>query len=126
VADKYWTARGGSASDGGAFMFTVKDTGKGDGSKQLICTDKFGRIVSTPKGQKHYRPEEGEIVSEPSAEISILLGEGLAAEEDQALKRQCLERLPDWSYASLVAFCEGLIPRAAGNDAVKTKAIEVY
>ena len=27
IADNYWNARGGSASDGGAFIFTVKDRG---------------------------------------------------------------------------------------------------
>ena len=125
VADKYWNARGGSASDGGSFMFTVKDAGKGDGSKQLICTDKFGRIVSTPKGQKHYRPEEGVTVSEPSAEISELVERGLASQDSGQLKRQCLERLPAWPYASLVELCEALNLRTAENDAAKTRAIDL-
>ena len=125
VADKYWNARGGSASDGGSFMFTVKDAGKGDGSKQLICTDKFGRIVSTPKGQKHYRPEEGVTVSEPSAEIFELVERGLASQDSEQLKRQCLERLPAWPYASLVQLCEALNLRTAENDAAKTRAIDL-
>ena len=125
VADKYWNARGGSATDGGAFMFTVKDAGKGDGSKKLICTDKFGRIVSTPKGQKHYRPTEGVTISEPSTEISELLGKGLAAQDGEPLKRQCLERLAAWPYAALVQLCEDLISRAAENDDAKTKAIDL-
>jgi glutamate synthase domain-containing protein 1/glutamate synthase domain-containing protein 3 len=125
VADKYWNARGGSASDGGSFMFTVKDACKGDGSKQLICTDKFGQIVSTPKGQKHYRPEEGVSVSESSANIFDLVERGLASQDSEQLKRQCLERLPAWSYASLVQLCEALNLRAGKNDADKTKAIDL-
>ncbi|MFH1859939.1 MAG: glutamate synthase [bacterium] len=40
VADKYWNARGGSHTDGGAFIFTLED-------KKLTCTDKFGRLIST-------------------------------------------------------------------------------
>lgn len=44
VADKYWNARGGSSSDGGAFMFNVSPTG--NGSLALACQDKFGRPVS--------------------------------------------------------------------------------
>ncbi|MGD2245596.1 MAG: glutamate synthase [Candidatus Aminicenantes bacterium] len=41
-ADFYWNARGGSYTDGGAFVFTVKE-GK------LTITDKFGRKISTEK-----------------------------------------------------------------------------
>jgi glutamate synthase domain-containing protein 1/glutamate synthase domain-containing protein 3 len=46
IADKYWNARGGSHTDGGAFIFSLKDTKKG---KELICTDKFGKVIQTPK-----------------------------------------------------------------------------
>jgi glutamate synthase domain-containing protein 1/glutamate synthase domain-containing protein 3 len=45
IADKYWNARGGSHTDGGAFIFSLKDTKKG---KELICTDKFGKVIQTP------------------------------------------------------------------------------
>ncbi|HYY91509.1 MAG TPA: glutamate synthase [Candidatus Dormibacteraeota bacterium] len=44
-ADVYWNARGGSYTDGGAFLFTVKDGIRG---KDLVCTDKFGRETSLP------------------------------------------------------------------------------
>jgi glutamate synthase domain-containing protein 3 len=43
MADLYWYARGGSYTDGGAFIFTVEE------SKNLLCTDKFGKIISTNK-----------------------------------------------------------------------------
>ena len=49
VADKYWNARGGSSSDGGAFMFNVSETGKG--KYELLCYDKFGREVAAEKRQ---------------------------------------------------------------------------
>jgi glutamate synthase domain-containing protein 1/glutamate synthase domain-containing protein 3 len=45
-ADAYWNARGGSHTDGGAFLFTVKD---GEMGKELVCTDKFGRETGLPK-----------------------------------------------------------------------------
>ncbi|HXX72191.1 MAG TPA: hypothetical protein VEI80_00730, partial [Candidatus Acidoferrales bacterium] len=45
-ADHYWNARGGSYTDGGAFLFTVDRT---LGTPQLRCLDKFGRLVSSPK-----------------------------------------------------------------------------
>ena len=43
-ADTYWNARGGSYTDGGAFIFTVKD-------QKLTITDKFGKKISTEKEQ---------------------------------------------------------------------------
>ena len=47
IADKYWNARGGSYTDGDAFIFSLKDDGSG--GKQLICSDKFGNVIETPK-----------------------------------------------------------------------------
>ena len=41
-ADFYWNARGGSYTDGGAFVFAVREG-------ELTITDKFGRKISTEK-----------------------------------------------------------------------------
>jgi glutamate synthase domain-containing protein 1/glutamate synthase domain-containing protein 3 len=49
VADKYWNARGGSYTDGGAFIFTIR----GDAKKKLVCTNKFDEVVKTPEYQTH-------------------------------------------------------------------------
>ena len=49
IADKYWNARGGSHADGGAFIFSLKNGENGD--KELICFDKFGKVIQTPKDQ---------------------------------------------------------------------------
>lgn len=46
IADKYWNARGGSYTDGGSFIFSLKDTAEG---MKLTCTDKFGKVIKTPK-----------------------------------------------------------------------------
>ena len=43
-ADKYWNARGGSHTDGGAFIFSIVD---GECGKELICNNKFGEQIST-------------------------------------------------------------------------------
>jgi glutamate synthase domain-containing protein 1/glutamate synthase domain-containing protein 3 len=47
IADKYWNARGGSYTDGGAFIFSLKNVDDGSDKKQLICTDKFGKVIET-------------------------------------------------------------------------------
>lgn len=61
IADRYWNARGGSYTDGGAFMFTVSP----DGS--LTCTNKFGDPVRTPPGQQHHLPVITVAASPPTA-----------------------------------------------------------
>ena len=50
IADKYWNARGGSHTDGGSFIFSLVDDGSG--GKKLICTDKFGKAITTPRDQQ--------------------------------------------------------------------------
>ena len=53
VADKYWNARGGSSSNGGSFIFSIKDDPNSPTGKTLTCEDKFGNPVTTPEGQTH-------------------------------------------------------------------------
>ena len=53
-ADSYWNARGGSHTDGGAFLFTVKD---GDDGKELECADKFGREIILPEQDWMHGPQ---------------------------------------------------------------------
>ena len=47
-ADMYWNARGGSHTDGGAFIFSLFDEKDVPGKKRLICTNKFGTAVTVP------------------------------------------------------------------------------
>ena len=49
IADQYWNARGGSYTDGGAFIFSVKEDAPGH--MNLTCTDKFGRVIDVAKDQ---------------------------------------------------------------------------
>ncbi|MCA9970297.1 MAG: hypothetical protein KC425_08780, partial [Anaerolineales bacterium] len=53
-ADRYWNARGGSHTDGGAFIFSVRPGD--DGAARLACTDKFGRAVQSDASRAPYRP----------------------------------------------------------------------
>ncbi|MBP7734526.1 MAG: glutamate synthase [Spirochaetes bacterium] len=47
VADRYWNARGGSHTDGGAFIFNIAKNS--EGRLRLSCTDKFGKPVAMPR-----------------------------------------------------------------------------
>ncbi|MCX5800156.1 MAG: glutamate synthase [Candidatus Eisenbacteria bacterium] len=55
-ADKYWVARGGSYTDGGAFVLTVS---KSDEGYSLTCRDKFGKLVATPAPGASTRTRSG-------------------------------------------------------------------
>ena len=69
-ADSYWNARGGSFTDGGAFLFTVRD---GKDGKELECADKFGKSIDLP--QQDWLPNAGSSVS-LNASIAIQLEKG--------------------------------------------------
>ncbi len=48
VADRYWNARGGSHTDGGAFSFTIENASSENA--RLSCADKFGKSIKSPGG----------------------------------------------------------------------------
>jgi len=52
LADRYWNARGGSYTDGGAFIFSVQE--KAPGALELTCNDKFGREITVPQDRQPY------------------------------------------------------------------------
>ncbi len=64
-ADMYWNARGGSHTDGGAFIFTLGAEVPGKG-RELVCTNKFGARVSIP-GDGYDRLEDA-AMAEPMPE----------------------------------------------------------
>ncbi|MEW6327559.1 MAG: glutamate synthase [Thermodesulfobacteriota bacterium] len=70
VADKYWNARGGSHTDGGAFIFTLTDDPDNQERKRIVCTDKFGHPIRLPRSRKHCdlslaieAPEDAEVLT---------------------------------------------------------------
>ena len=60
IADMYWNARGGSYTDGGAFMMTLnpKESCKIKNSEnneyELLVNNKFGDVIRTSKDQTHF------------------------------------------------------------------------
>ncbi len=121
VADKYWNARGGSANDGGSFIFTVRDSGRGDGSKELTCTNKFGQAVTVPAHQKQCT-----LAASAGAKVAAA-DKGMAdlAGDIAALKEQWSRKMAAMSFESLLGLCREIEKQAAGSDAFKAKAIEL-
>ena len=111
-ADRYWNARGGSHTDGGAFIFTVK--AKGNGPSKLVCTDKFGRPIRTNAQQKPYDAR-----ATPLRTGTVL--PDVPAGELFAWAKECLS---GWDYGDLLSFL-GALEGAVGKDADTRRAWEV-
>ena len=111
-ADRYWNARGGSHTDGGAFIFSV--TPDGDSAK-MVCTDKFGHEVRVDSSAPPY-PVSGH--SETKADLS------LPELEAPALFDWFKEQIPAWDYYDLKNALEALTGNAI-SDAGRKRSIEV-
>src|SRR6266568_5269387 len=92
-ADVYWNARGGSHTDGGAFVFGLTGTALG---KQLVCTDKFGREISTPPGQTHF--QQGLAPISLNASVTLQLNHLRSASDPMALYQYLLPIMKEGSF----------------------------
>jgi len=118
VADKYWNARGGSSTDGGAFIFTVAPGG--NGHKRLSCTDKFGRAVKLDAGAVRCDLASAEIHVRQSSNGAQ---EKLARGDVEALFTD-VQDLPSWPAGQLRRFCQGVL-HGADNAKSRAAAIEL-
>jgi glutamate synthase domain-containing protein 1/glutamate synthase domain-containing protein 3 len=119
VADKYWNARGGSSSDGGAFIFTVDS---GQNGKTLSCTDKFGRAVRIDGGEIRCDLSETESPKDAPDALKELVNQWLQKGNVDALFTYVLD-LPSWSPGDLQRFCR-LVAQRADNAKSRATAIE--
>jgi len=122
-ADLYWNARGGSHTDGGAFIFDVHVNGTGQAT--LHCRDKFGRSIRPDPAK---RPPDN-LLGDPRGR-SLVQHEGNAQSLIQRdlspldLFDQVRQQLPAWDYDSVHTLLDGL-ERAASNDDDRDRAITV-
>jgi len=124
VADKYWNARGGSHTDGGAFIFSIRERGNGEAGKVLSCTDKFGRGVFAPPDQVSWDHKSKVLPPEEKEALSREVSEEFRSGDVPAFFQSFRGRLPGWSYEIFQAFCQQLGRMAQANDAVKSIVIE--
>ncbi len=121
IADKYWNARGGSHTDGGAFIFTLSDTGEG---RKLTCIDKFGaEVVLSPK--KKHRDRGIEITTPRNkrkmTEISL---DFLEKQDAEGLFAWLSDGLVRWKYNTFGWSLREIARSASGNDGYRATAIK--
>ena len=95
-ADRFWNARGGSHTDGGAFIFSVRP-GKDGAPASLVCTDKFGSEVNVDFSRT------------PAREIATAEAKAVPAVNGDALFELVRKGLPGWDYSELKATLTGML-----------------
>jgi glutamate synthase domain-containing protein 1/glutamate synthase domain-containing protein 3 len=122
VADYYWNARGGSYTDGGSFIFTVRKSSSG--AMELICTDKFGSAIDVPA---HQVPLDG-LGKRPlkTADVDTLkdIVKDLSRDNVGEIFSDVKEVLPQWDYPRIDAFLDILVALSE-KDALKESVIDL-
>jgi glutamate synthase domain-containing protein 1/glutamate synthase domain-containing protein 3 len=120
VADLYWNARGGSATDGGAFIFSLEPK---NGGRLLSCHDKYGKAKTVPWYQ---RPWDGTVLevslrddSEPVRQVKAHLKDASGQKLFHWIKAQ----IPTWSYASFREVLEIAAAQARRGDGPRAAAV---
>jgi glutamate synthase domain-containing protein 1/glutamate synthase domain-containing protein 3 len=128
IADKYWNARGGSYTDGGAFIFSLKDSSDGSANKRLICTDKFGKVIETARDKvvcnvtrelREATPED-KIMEESLRGLFAEAGEASAANRIFAHVRDAMGGFDTEGFRFTIETIRG---QALKNDSFKQTAI---
>ncbi|MDP2156196.1 MAG: glutamate synthase [Nitrospirota bacterium] len=119
VADHYWNARGGSYTDGGAFIFGVKETEPG--KMALTCTDKFGRLVDVPTDQPPLDSRARlQTVPGASADQAKDILKDLSEKNMDKIFADLKERFLEWDYAQFSAFLDDIISLAQRDEQRET------
>ncbi len=114
-ADRYWNARGGSHTDGGAFQFSVVPNG--DGAK-MVCTDKFGREVSVDTSRAPNQRQDVQTSERPQsinfAEAGLTTVPSMTRSGDRskladsALFEWFADQIKHWTYDDLKSHLDAL------------------
>jgi len=128
IADKYWNARGGSYTDGGSFIFSLKDSGDASGNKKLVCTDKFGRVIETPKDKEICdvaKPVESNAACmEIEKKLQALFAEKDPAAATRKIVAYIQENIGGFDTNSLRFAAQTIKKHADENDDCKQTAID--
>jgi glutamate synthase domain-containing protein 3 len=118
MADQYWYARGGSYTDGGAFIFTIDES-----KKDLVCTDKFGQRISTGNQHHYYQKNQTRYAQRvDTTGVDNILKEKISSEDLFA----CVSvKLRDWKFDELRYFAEKTRKSAERSDDERALAVKM-
>ncbi len=115
VADRYWNARGGSHTDGGAFSFTVHRE-ENDRVARLICRNKFGDVLEASDGvTSRTVPQPKAATDLPEALSRALAGMESGGMDLDAHWPEIAGGIADWETDQLSCFFDHLQAAAAAR-----------
>ena len=116
IADRYWNARGGSHTDGGAFIFDLERNAQG--KLRMTCTDKFGTAVPMPSGTEacDFTATTSKSNGNIGGSIQKCFETGSAASVFDYVS----VNMKNWSYDDIRTACGAIVEMAA--DARNTAA----
>jgi glutamate synthase domain-containing protein 1/glutamate synthase domain-containing protein 3 len=116
IADKYWNARGGSHTDGGAFIFTIADDPDRPGRKKMVCTDKFGREVRTPEGKEISDTRLPVSTPDKSESLDLAVTEQLEQGNVVGLYQLFRDQINEAGFNGVRWLCQRLVEESRDND----------
>lgn len=122
VPDRVWVARGGSHSDGGAFVYRVLPSENG---YTLECTDKFGRPIRTDRTQRHDDPAGAATPSPVFVSMNGRFDASLADGGVDDLFAEIVGRMPESTFAEIRATVGAVCARAADSPLHRRAAIDL-
>ncbi len=126
LADAYWNARGGSHTDGGAFIFSLFPEESKRGMR-LICTNKFGAPVTIPSGD--WSEKDDLALAEPLSErpgISPLGSELVARRNPQRALDQIVSKLGELSGKEMNELFSFLVAEWRKSDVARDEGLEFF
>ena len=113
VADRYWNARGGSYTDGGAFIFSVKGS---NGSGTLTCSDKFGHAITAPPGEYKLNLDAPPVKSDTALQVSAAVAKAISGGDAAGAFEAVSRGASDLGLSGLRGVLDGLTALAASGD----------
>lgn len=111
MADRYWNARGGSHTNGGSFIFSLRREAEG---LELTCTDKFGEPVEVSR-------------TPVAAKVAANGGTGAmpTGADPEKLAVHAVERIRQAGPDEVMAWVHGLWKRAGASEGEWILALRV-
>ena len=125
VADRYWNARGGSHTDGGAFIFNLVRKEPEGRERVLNCSDKFGREIRIPENQEPYVPDRVCNVSVDTRERPSMFLRFLEAGSAPSCLEYLMGALVEPGYGGLIELLGWLKQTCVGQQKYLPAALEI-
>ena len=125
VPDRCWNARGGSYTDGGAFIFNLDLNGRDPLERRLTCVDKFDRPITLPQGQSAYLPGQVYyLLSGDEEKDRFEISRFFELQRADLLYEYVRDGIPGWDFADLMECLKAIKGWALKGDAHFEVALE--